>query len=186
MLIKYEKQNKFKPVSEGFHQAVCKSVYNLGLQEINYQTERKIEHRVVIVWEVDERITDEGEYKGKRYNLSREYKVSLHEKSNLRKDLISWRGRDFTDDELQGFELNSIIGANCWLEVTHDGDYAKVKSVKNFKPLMVGQTLPEPMIIKDTTGNIPKRIKAKIDKQLPPEQSQAVASNTTDDDIAPF
>ena len=179
MLIKYEKQNKFKLVSEGFHQAVCKGIYDLGLQENNYKDNKKTEHKVIIAWELDERVTDEGEHKGKRYVLTREYTVSLYEKANLRRDLSSWRGRDFTEQELQGFDLKSIIGANCWLEVVHNGEYANIKSVKIFKPLMQGQELPQKMVVEDISGNIPKWIQAKIDKQIPKQDEIVNAAMDT-------
>ena len=42
---------------------------------------------------------------GRRFQLRKDYKNSLHEKAGLRKDLEAWRGRRFTDAELAGFDL---------------------------------------------------------------------------------
>jgi hypothetical protein len=66
--------------------------------------------------------------------ISTEYTASLHEKSNLRKALVGWRSRDFTEDELAGFDLTSVLGKPCMLSVIHKekrmgGSYAKVDSV---------------------------------------------------------
>ena len=119
-------------VPSGTHQAVCQSVHDIGIQETTFNGETKQQHKVVIVWEVNERIA-EGKFKGERFVMSRRYTLSLHEKSTLRHDLASWRGRDFTDEELGTFDLEKLIGANCLLSVveTKKGDktYTNIASV---------------------------------------------------------
>ena len=47
---------------------------------------------------------------------------------------MPWRGRDFTEDELAGFDLTTILDKPCMLSVIHKtkasgGQYAKVDSV---------------------------------------------------------
>ena len=49
------------------------------------------------------------------YNLG--HSGGMNKKSSLRKDLCAWRGRDFTPEELQHFELKSILGKGCQLVV---------------------------------------------------------------------
>jgi len=51
--------------------------------------------------------------------ISKFYTLSLHEKSNLGKDLTSWRGRPFTETEKQGFDVRNLIGVPCQLNVMH-------------------------------------------------------------------
>lgn len=51
--------------------------------------------------------------------IQREYSLSLSEKSNLRKDLQSWRGREFTAKELEGFAVETVCGVPCMLSVIH-------------------------------------------------------------------
>ena len=57
----------------------------------------------------------------------------MHEKSAIRHDLASWRGRDFTPEEMKGFELDNIVGKRCRLFIEHqtkDGTtYANVTKV---------------------------------------------------------
>ena len=69
--------------------------------------------------------------------ISREYTLSLHKKANLRADLESWRGKGFTDRELEGFDLENILGKNCMLNIIHKQTekaiYANIVSVM---PLM--------------------------------------------------
>lgn len=49
--------------------------------------------------------------------IGKEYTCSLSEKANLRKDLAGWRGRDFTEAELQGFDVANVVGQPCVLSV---------------------------------------------------------------------
>jgi hypothetical protein len=58
-----------------------------------------------------------GEYAGKPFMVSKFYTLSLNEKASLRKDLQSWRGKPFTEEELKGFDVEKLIGANCLLNI---------------------------------------------------------------------
>jgi len=53
------------------------------------------------------------------YTVSSRYTASLHEKSRLRADLQSWRGRAFSAEELAAFDLEKLIGVGCLLNVVH-------------------------------------------------------------------
>jgi len=56
--------------------------------------------------------------------------LSLHEKSNLGMDLVSWRGRPFTEQEKQGFDITKLIGVPCQINVMHnDSGKEKISSV---------------------------------------------------------
>lgn len=63
---------------------------------------------------------------------SKNFTLSLHEKSNLRKFLRPWFGRDLTPKELEGFNLETLIGRPAYLVVIHefkDGQtYANINS----------------------------------------------------------
>lgn len=118
------------PVSEGTHLAVCNMLVDLGLQtsEVYKNTSRK----VLIGWEIPgETIkTEDGEHPR---TLSKRYTASLNESANLRQDLAAWRGRDFTSEELEAFDLRNIIGKSCLLNVIHKESngktYANISSI---------------------------------------------------------
>lgn len=118
------------PVSEGTHLAVCNMIVDLGLQvsEVYKNTSRK----VLIGWEIPgETIkTEDGEHPR---TLSKRYTASLNESANLRQDLAAWRGRDFTSEELDAFDLRNIIGKSCLLNVIHKESngktYANISSI---------------------------------------------------------
>ena len=108
----------------GTTQAVCCAVWDLGLQKTTYMGEDKIQHKVIIAWEITEKINaPDSEYHGKPYMLNKKYTVSLGDKANLRKDLESWRGVPFTESELKnGFDLEKLYGINCYIGIKHEPD----------------------------------------------------------------
>lgn len=132
------KENKggedFDPVPSGMHHAVCTSIIDIGTQPAKGQFPTK--RKVMFTWELPQE-TIEVERDGKRVPLPRvisaRYKLSLHKKAALRAMLESWRGRPFTEEELAGFDLERVLGANCFLNVVHkevgDKTYANVASV---------------------------------------------------------
>lgn len=122
------KDNKkdYTPAPEGLHQAVCIDVVDLGIQHTQYGDQVKIEIRWVLE-EIDPKTK-------MQYMVLRRFTPSLHKKSNLRPMLEAWRGRKFTDEELKGFDIEKLIGANCQIQVCHnissEGDtYANVQAV---------------------------------------------------------
>lgn len=104
------------PIEEGTYPALCYLLCDLGSQY--NETFKNKAHKCVIGWEiVGEYIEINGERQPR--TMFNTYTMSLNEKSKLRKDLIPWRGRDFTDEELRAFNLRSIVGAPCLLQVIH-------------------------------------------------------------------
>lgn len=124
------------PAPEGTHQAVCVDVIDKGIVEMpGYDGKPpKKKHMISIAWQLNEARDD-----GKRFLVYRRYSLSLNEKASLRKDLESWRGKAFTREEEMGFDVETVIGVNCLLNVQHrtkDGKtYANVVSIM---PLVKG------------------------------------------------
>ena len=104
------------PIEAGTHPAICYGLVDLGMQ---YSEKYKnSSQKVMLMWELpEETIEIDGEEKPRV--ISQTYTCSLNEKAVLRKDLASWRGRDFTDDELAGFALQNIVGKPCLLSIIH-------------------------------------------------------------------
>ena len=115
----------------GTVQAVCCGVWDLGLQKSVFQGTEKIQHKIVVAWEIDEKIdAPDSEYHGKPYMLSKKYKLSLNEQANLRRDLESWRGKPFTaDDVSHGFDVERLYGVNCLIGITHEPSKANPATV---------------------------------------------------------
>jgi len=144
-------QNSREPVEAGNHVARCVQVIDLGHQtEKAFESEdTQLNHKIRITWELPNEIrewTDRetNEVKSRPEIISQEFKASLHEKSKLRKLLVSWRGRDFTEDELKGFELRNVLGAPCFLNIVHaEKDGKKYANISAVTPLAKGMTCPD-------------------------------------------
>jgi len=126
------------------HRAVCAFVFDLGL----YPDPKwgKVTHRILIAWELEQKMAD-----GRPFMLSKEYTLSLFEKSTLFRHLTSWKGQPLSAQELKGLDLETLVGKNCRLNVIHavshkGTTYANVDAVlpadKQAEPLKV--YAPEP------------------------------------------
>ncbi len=113
-IIARKPETSFTPCPEGLHQAVCVDVVDLGLQKGPYGEKHKVELR----WQTEDIMAPDNDLR--RFQLRKWYTLSLHEKSNLRKDLECWRGRKFTEAELEAFDLEKLLGINCQLQVIHN------------------------------------------------------------------
>jgi len=111
----------FTPIPEDLHLAICYGIWDIGTQ-FSERWEKSI-HKVVVVWEIPS-CRGEFEKDGKMENLpraiSKRYRISLHKKADLRKDLESWRGKKFTEEELKGFDLKRLLGVPCQIQVLHN------------------------------------------------------------------
>jgi hypothetical protein len=110
---------EYEPLPTGLHHSVCYGVVDIGTQPGGqYEPKRQI----AVLWEVPS-VRIDIERDGKKVNLPRGimaiYTLSLGVKSKLRPMLESWRGRPFTEEELNGFDLQALVGANCFLNVVH-------------------------------------------------------------------
>ena len=106
----------FEPLEPGSYAAVCYGLIDYGDQ----YSERwdKWQSKIRIMWEIPgEKITIDGEERSRV--VSKEYTNSLSDKANLRSDLQSWRGREFTQEELAAFDLRNIVGVPCMLSIIH-------------------------------------------------------------------
>lgn len=125
MSIIIKRGGNFKPAPEGICKAVCVDVVEMD----NVSTAYGIKDLVRIVWETDNLMDD-----GRPFLASKRYSKTINIKSNLRKALRAWRGKDYTDEELDNFDIEKVIGASCQLNIVHevgkDGNtYANIDAI---------------------------------------------------------
>ena len=82
-------------------------------------------------------------------SISKNYTLSLSEKSSLRLDLQTWRGRDFTAEELRGFELEKILGHWAMISVTKNAgnngkEYTNIANINPVPANIKKAGLPDP------------------------------------------
>jgi hypothetical protein len=106
---------EYEQLSAGTYNAVCYRVIDIGTQEGSYEGKATSRRQCIIQWEVDEPMEDK-----RRFQISAFVTASLSEKAKLRQWLASWRGRDFTETELRGFDPRNIVSQPCMLSVKHN------------------------------------------------------------------
>jgi len=142
-----ESKKSYQVAPEGTHIARCVSMIEIGTVTTEFNGEERTSHRVNITWELPEEKTVFDEDKGEQpFVVSKEYNLSMHEKSSLRKDLESWRGRGYTTEEAKHLDITKLLGQPCLLMVIHKpsaSDPNKVyPKIENISKLMKGQTCP--------------------------------------------
>jgi hypothetical protein len=107
--------SSMEPIEPGLYKATCYQVLDLGTHP---GFKGKLQHKIMITWEIPELRIDVPEdsdspHAGKDMPrvVGKEYTLSLSDRATLYKDLTSWRGKPFTDEELQAFDLFNVLGA---------------------------------------------------------------------------
>lgn len=136
-----------EPIPADKYVGRCIGVYDLGTQYNSLY--KKWTRKVLIQWELPDVRSqyekDDGTKVDNPRVITREYGLTLHKKATLRADLTAWRGREFTDAELAGFDLFTVIGVPAEIQVVHktkgEKTYSNVGAVSApFK----GVAIPDP------------------------------------------
>ena len=191
----------FKKLDAGTHLAACNMVVNLGLHPTEYQgQDTGLKTKVYVRWETpNERVEYEidGVKKEGPMSIGKTYTLSLNEKASLRKDLEGWRGKSFTEAELAGFDVDTILGTCCQIVVTHregkDGKaYANVTGVAGWPKGMARIKAENELVsyAEDNTAQydkLPKWSKEMIERAVQPEEIPDHSDSVGDfDDSIPF
>lgn len=136
-------KSSYTPIEEGTYCALC-----YGLVDIGYTYSEKFDNvskKLRVLWELIGAGTDTIDGAEVNKTISKEYTASLNAKGNLRKDLRAWRGREFTDEELERFNLNNVLGAPCQIQIIHNSGsngstYANIAAIMS---LPKGMSKPE-------------------------------------------
>lgn len=184
MSLKIKKKKAVAPIAAGTYIAICVGAVDLGTQyKKNFN---KYALKSMLIWEIpSETVEVDGEQKPRW--LSKEYTSSLNDKSVLSKDLVSWRGKEFTQEEKEledGFDISSMLGQSCMLSVTvketDSGTYNRINSVMGLPTGMPQPTTESELIRFDldewndkTFGNLPGWIQEKIKKSTEYQKDHA-------------
>jgi hypothetical protein len=130
MIISSSGNTTFEQPPLGTHIARCIRIIDIGTQKGEYQGDQTFKRQLIVVWELPGELMTAGDFAGKPFTVSKFYTASLHEKAGLRKDLAAWRTRDFTEEELKGFETKALLGKPCMISLgLSEKGKAKVNAV---------------------------------------------------------
>ena len=141
MIAKDSGNVSIEKLENGVYTAISSMIIDLGLQvsEKFDKTQRKM----MILWNI---LGEEVEINGEKLprTMSKEYSFSLGEKSNLRKDLQAWRGKTFTDEELQGFNILNVLNKPCQLQIIlEEKNGKKYNNIASIMALPKGTNIEE-------------------------------------------
>ena len=136
--------SSYPPIPAGTHKAIIYGIVDEGTQ----YSERfnKSSRKVRIMWElpgVRIDIQKDGEPdKNVPRVTSKEYTLSLHEKSNFTKDCVSLRGSGWDTVELEaGYDPVNLMGIPCLLQIVHTTKDGKTyANIAGIVPMPIGDS----------------------------------------------
>jgi len=145
-----KERRQFQIAPTGTHLARLYRIIDLGTQMRDYEGKITMNRKGKFFFELH---GEDAEGKplltsdGKPLIQSTEYTLSLNEKANLRRDLEAWRGKSFTKEELDGFQIKSLLGHFCMVNISHrqkgDITYADLKGISSVPAIYKKAGLPE-------------------------------------------
>jgi len=129
MSLTIKTEGDFEKLSPGLYSGTCYRIIDMGTTEQEYEGVTSKKKRVHITFEVNKSLDIDGQElqehegnptkmnDGKPFVVSKIYTASLFESAALRKDLVSWRGRQFSEEELAGFNIDKLLGCTANVEV---------------------------------------------------------------------
>lgn len=107
----------FTPPPAGTHIAVCIKVIDLGTQAVEWQGQTKLQHKIMLAWELPFEPMDDG----RPFTHTQRYTFSSSDKATFRKHLEGWRGKKFEDSDFgpNGFDVKNVLGKPCSIIITH-------------------------------------------------------------------
>ena len=139
MMVRSEGNSEIKQLEPGVYTGIATAIIDLGIQE--NMMYGKQQRKAIIVWNVVGETVKVNDEELPRV-ISKEYTMSLGEKSTLRKDLEAWRGRPFTTEELQGFDLKNILNVPCQLQINQ-----QEKNGKTYTNIAAIMSIPKGMSV---------------------------------------
>ena len=111
----------FPKLEPGIYHGTCYSIVDLGTTDQEYKGVVSKKTRVHLGFEITEAVDPSNNTvmmeDGRPFGAFKTYTASLFEAATLRKDLESWRGKSFTEEELAGFDISNLIGCTAKIEV---------------------------------------------------------------------
>ena len=203
MIIAKTSGTSFELVPVGNHVARCYAMVEIGTVTDEYMGAPKSLHKVRVSWELPHKKKIFNPEKGEQpFSIHKEYTLSMHEKSNLRQDLESWRGKAFTEEEAKAFDVTKLLGKECMINIIHNvsrtgNAYAQIASITPVPEGMVCPPQINPTFVLSYSeweqkkfDLLPEWIRKKMEdtpqyKSLFSGGSDVKADITSDDDI-PF
>jgi hypothetical protein len=169
--------SNYEPIQAGTYVARCYSMIHMGTVKESYMGEEKFVNKVRLTFELPTELKVFKEENGEQPQvISKEFTLSLGEKSNLRAFLNSWRGKALTEEECKAFDITVLAGKACTLSIIHKTSkvsgktYAEIGSIGGVMKGMEVPALMNPQMVFSVSNfdqvafdSFPDFIKEKIE-----------------------
>ena len=137
----------YAPMDAGMYVSRCVQMIQIGTVTETIDGKEKTMHKVRFGFEFPTELKVFKEENGEQpFFLSKEYTLSMHEKATLRQHLETWRGKKFSEEEAQSFDVTKLIGVPCTINVIHKTGKSNGKTyaeIGSISPLMKGTLCPD-------------------------------------------
>ena len=135
----------YAPVPAGNHVARIYSIIHIGTTLEDTPWGAKERNKVRITWELPNETKVFKEENGPQpFSISGTYTLNWGEKANLRKLVEGMLGTALYTEEVETFDLETLIGSTCLLNVAHNQKDGKTyANIVSAAPLPKGMTAPD-------------------------------------------
>lgn len=170
LVAKETEKKKIELMPEGVHIAICTRIIDVGSHKNPKFPDQPAKPKAVLFFDFPH-VRYERDENGTKVSLPRsitkQYTNGLggrEKPTNLAKDLVSWRGRAFTDLERKGFSLVERLGKPCQIQIVHETEPGKepravMKSIMALPagfPIPTAENQPFAWSIEDSVNGIPE------------------------------
>ena len=143
-----EKQER-ELIKAGTHPAYLYRIIYLGTQKKTFEGKEVQQQKIWIDFELPKEVVEYEDKENKEKKtfvrtIGAEYTLSLSEKGKLLPLIQGWLGRSLTAEELQGFDVCTLLGNPAFVTIAHvtaknGNEYANIASIA---PVMEGFSMP--------------------------------------------
>lgn len=121
------------PMTPGTKMGICIGVVDIGEQPCTFKGKTNYKEQILIVIEFPgEKIEIDGEMKPRQ--LSRAFTRTTSDRGAFKQILSAWFAKNFTEDELIEFDMDSLLLKPCMVTVklSEDGQYANIDNIVQY------------------------------------------------------
>ena len=111
----------FPKLEPGIYHGTCYSIIDLGESDQEYKGVVSKKKRIHLGFEITEAVDPSTNIvmteDGRPFGAFKTYTASTSELSTLRKHVESWRGKSYTDEEVNSFDITQMIGCTVKIEI---------------------------------------------------------------------
>ena len=141
MSIKFKKlpqqtnNNNFLP-PEGTHFARCFKMIHVGERPYEYQGEKKLKNSLWVYFELPTEMRVFKEELGEQpMSVNIEYNHVPYETAKIIKHINSWRGKALSPQEIDDFDVSTLLGQPCMITIVHNTSAATGKTYANINTI---------------------------------------------------